>query len=99
MKVHGRYHCGAIAYEAEVEPGTVNVCHCLDCQTLTGCAFRANIQAADSFHIIEGSPRRYTKAADSGARRSCVLRQLRSASLFVRARKSENLLPSGRRVR
>jgi hypothetical protein len=70
MKVHGRCHCGAITYEAEVEPGTVNVCHCLDCQTLTGSAFRANIQAsADSFHILSGSPRRYIKTADSGARR------------------------------
>lgn len=70
MKVHGRCHCGTITYEAEVEPGTVNVCHCLDCQTLTGSAFRANIQAsADSFHILSGSPRRYIKTADSGARR------------------------------
>lgn len=36
MIVHGRCHCGAIAYEAEVEPGNVNICHCRDCQTLTG---------------------------------------------------------------
>jgi len=32
MKLHGQRHCGAIAYEAEVEVGTMNVCHCLDCQ-------------------------------------------------------------------
>jgi hypothetical protein len=70
MKVQGRCHCGAITYEAEVEPGTVNVCHCLDCQMLTGSAFRANIAApAERFRILTGKPREYVKIADSGARR------------------------------
>ena len=70
MKVQGRCHCGAITYEAEVQPGTVNVCHCLDCQMLTGSAFRANIVApAAGFRILSGQPRRYTKTADSGAKR------------------------------
>jgi hypothetical protein len=70
MKVHGACHCGAIAYEAEVEPGSVNVCHCLDCQKLTGSVFRANIQAsAETFRIVKGRPREYIKVADSGARR------------------------------
>ena len=58
------------AYEAEVEPGTVNICHCLDCQMLTGSAFRANISApAERFRILKGKPRHYVKVADSGARR------------------------------
>jgi len=70
MKVHGRCHCGNITYEAEVEPGTMNVCHCLDCQMLTGSAFRANIAApAERFRILTGKPREYVKTADSGARR------------------------------
>ena len=70
MKVHGRCHCGAITYEAEVEPGTVNICHCLDCQTLTGSAFRANVPApADGFRIVTGTPRKYIKVGDTGARR------------------------------
>jgi hypothetical protein len=64
MKVHGQCHCGAITYEAEVEAGTVNVCHCLDCQTLTGSAFRANIQApAQGFRRLSGNARRYIKTA------------------------------------
>ena len=45
MKGNGKCHCDEISYEAEVQPGTVNMCHCLDCQTLTGSAFRANIQS------------------------------------------------------
>lgn len=70
MKVQGRCHCGAITYEAEVEPGTVNICHCLDCQMLTGSAFRANILVpADQFRILTGKPCQYIKVADSGAKR------------------------------
>jgi len=71
LKVQGRCHCGAITYEAEVEPGTINVCHCLDCQMLTGSAFRANIAApAANFRILTGRPRHYVKVGDSGARRT-----------------------------
>jgi hypothetical protein len=70
MTVQGRCHCGEITYEADVEPGTVNVCHCRDCQMLTGSAFRANIAApADRFRLLTGKPREYVKVADSGARR------------------------------
>ncbi len=71
MKVHGQCHCGAVSYEAEVAAGTITICHCRDCQTLTGSAFRANISApAGSFRILSGEPRRYIKTADSGARRA-----------------------------
>lgn len=70
IKVHGRCHCGAITYEAEVEPGTISVCHCLDCQTITGTPFRPTIRApADKFRMLSGTPRRYIKVGTSGARR------------------------------
>lgn len=97
MKVDGQCHCGAITYTAEVEPGTIGVCHCADCQTLTGSAFRANIPApADRFQITKGTPRQYIKTGDSGARRvhafcetcgtpiySCAAENPRSYSLRV----------------
>jgi hypothetical protein len=70
MRVDGKCHCGAIVYEAEVEPGTIGICHCLDCQQLTGSPFRANISApAGSFHLLKGQPRQYIKTGDSGAGR------------------------------
>jgi hypothetical protein len=56
VKVEGECHCGAIAYEAEVEPGTVGVCHCLDCQRLTGSAFRANMQLAAGRTLRQRQP-------------------------------------------
>jgi len=101
MKVEGRCHCGAITYEAEVEPGTGSICHCADCQTLTGSAFRVNIATpAEHFRLLTGSPRKYVKTADSGSRRvhafcevcggpvyACALENPQSYSLRVGALK------------
>ncbi len=62
--------CGAIVYQAEVDPETVAICHCTDCQRLSGGIFRVNMPApAEHFRIVKGEPRRYVKTADSGARR------------------------------
>lgn len=70
MKVEGQCHCGAIAYEAKVKPGTIAICNCVDCQVLTGTVFRTNISAdADTFRILKGNPKKYLKIADSGAKR------------------------------
>ena len=70
MKVEGACHCGAIAYEAEVDPARVGICHCLDCQTLTGSAFRVTVPApAAGFRLLRGEPRHYVKTGDSGAKR------------------------------
>lgn len=70
MKVDGSCHCGEITFEAEVEPGSTSVCHCRDCQMLTGAPFRANIRAAaGSFRLLTGTPREYVKTAASGAKR------------------------------
>ena len=46
MKVDGACHCGELAYEAEIDPERIGVCHCVDCQILsayrcTGSASRA----------------------------------------------------------
>jgi len=71
MKVDGQCHCGKIAFEAEVDPGAVSICHCTDCQTLTGSAYRANVPApAATFRLTRGAPKIYIKTADSGAKRA-----------------------------
>lgn len=70
MNVHGHCHCGAITYEAEVDPAGVNMCHCLDCQTLSGSAFRLNVLApAATFRLLSGTPRQYIKTGTTGAKR------------------------------
>ena len=40
IHIDGKCHCGQITFEAEIDPETVSVCHCTDCQTLTGSPFR-----------------------------------------------------------
>lgn len=70
MKIDGRCHCGALTYEAEIDPGKVVVCHCTDCQTLSGSAFRVSVPSqGDTFKFLSGRPKVYVKTAESGARR------------------------------
>ena len=70
MEVEGRCHCGKISYQATVEPDTVSICHCTDCQTLTGSAFRAVIVAPAESFVIRETPKIYVKTAESGNRRA-----------------------------
>jgi Glutathione-dependent formaldehyde-activating enzyme len=52
MKIDGRCHCGQITFEAEVEPNTMLICHCTDCQTLTGSAYRAVVSAPAAYFVL-----------------------------------------------
>lgn len=70
MKIDGGCHCGAIAYEAEIDPAKVVVCHCTDCQTLSGAAFRTvALTREGGFRLLSGTPRIYVKTGESGVRR------------------------------
>jgi hypothetical protein len=71
MKIDGSCHCGAIRYEAEIDPEGASICHCTDCQALTGSAFHVTVATPeDRFRLTAGEPRIYVKTtADSGARR------------------------------
>jgi hypothetical protein len=71
MKIDGGCHCGAITYEAEVDPDHASICHCSDCQQLSGTVFRTSIRAPhDKFKIVSGEPKVYVKVGDSGGRRA-----------------------------
>jgi hypothetical protein len=71
MHVNGRCHCGRITYDAIVDPARVTICHCTDCQALTGSAYRVTVRvAAEDFVLRTGEPSVYVKVADSGARRA-----------------------------
>ncbi len=67
MHVDGVCHCGSIKYEAEVNPAHVVVCHCTDCQTLSGSAFRVVVAtSAGSFRLVRGVLKTYVKTGESG---------------------------------
>ena len=70
MKIDGQCFCGAIAYEAEVAPENVQACHCTDCQTISGAPYRVSARTEpDAFTITRGTPKLFTKTAESGAQR------------------------------
>ena len=71
MHVHGNCHCGAVRYEADVDPERTTICHCTDCQSLTGSAYRVSVPATKgSFRLVAGEPTVYLKVGDSGAKRA-----------------------------
>ena len=71
MKVTGQCHCGAIRYEAEVDPARVSACHCTDCQRLSGSAYRVTVGTPkEMFRLLKGTPKIYVKTADSGNKRA-----------------------------
>lgn len=70
MKVDGRCLCGYLSYEAEVDPDLVSICHCADCQVLSGSAFRVTVPVSDgSFNFLSGVQKTYVKTAASGSKR------------------------------
>jgi len=67
MKVDGTCACGAIKIEAEADPEKTQICHCTDCQTATGTAFRVSVPVPGATLKITGQPAIYIKTtADSG---------------------------------
>jgi hypothetical protein len=70
MKVTGGCHCGEIVYEAEVDPDHVVICHCTDCQSISGAPYRTSVPARVEDLNLRGNPKIYVKTADSGNKRA-----------------------------
>ena len=71
MKIDGGCHCGFITYEAEAEPQNTAICHCTDCQALSGSAYRPNVRTVKGgFRLLAGQPKIYIKTAESGTKRA-----------------------------
>jgi len=67
MQIDGHCHCGHVSYEAEIDPENVSICHCTDCQQLTGSAFRVTaITAAEDVRLTGHPPKLYRKYGDNG---------------------------------
>jgi hypothetical protein len=48
MEIDGGCHCGQVSYRAEIDPDRVSICHCTDCQTLTGSPLFTTGEGADA---------------------------------------------------
>jgi hypothetical protein len=69
MRIDGGCHCGFITYEAEANPEKAAICHCTDCQSLSGSAFRTILPVASETFHMSGEPTVYVKTGDSGNKR------------------------------
>lgn len=68
MNIDGSCHCGQIEFRAEVDPDQVLICHCTDCQTLSGSAYRTVAPAKEgTFEAISGKLKKYEKTAEDGS--------------------------------
>ena len=71
MKIDGGCHCGNVTFTAESDPEKVTICHCADCQNLTGSPYRVVVQAPkETFKLSGGKVKSYVKkTAESGTPR------------------------------
>ena len=91
VQVSGSCHCGAVRLGAEVNAGKVFVCHCADCQVLTGSAFRVVVPVIPGSLRVEGHVKEYARTADSGAVRLQVFCPECGTPLFARSDKVNGL--------
>jgi len=85
MQINGACHCGLIEFTAEIDPKRVMVCHCSDCQVLSGGPFRASVAAALDTFVLHGEPKSYVKIAESGNRRAQLFCPECATPLFAMA--------------
>jgi hypothetical protein len=85
MHIDGTCHCRSISFTAEVDPAHVVLCHCSDCQVLSGSAFRMSVIAPIESLDVRGEPKRYIKVADSGAQRAQLFCPECATPLFTMA--------------
>ncbi len=70
MNIDGQCHCGHVTFQAEIDPSKVSICHCTDCQMLTGSAYRITaITSHDSIKLTGNAPKVYLKVGENGHKR------------------------------
>jgi hypothetical protein len=62
MNIDGQCHCGLVTYQADIDPERVSICHCTDCQALTGSPFRVTvICSGEQIRMTGKAPKVYAK--------------------------------------
>ena len=70
MHIDGACHCGKVSFTAQIDPETVFICNCSDCQILSGSPFRTIVSAPVDTFVLNGYVQSYVKVADSGTKRA-----------------------------
>jgi hypothetical protein len=67
MQIDGRCHCGHVTYQADIDPQRVSICHCTDCQRLTGSPYRVTVICSlDDILMTGQAPKIYARTGDNG---------------------------------
>ena len=70
MHIDGQCHCGLVTFEADIDPERASICHCTDCQSLTGSPYRVTvICSGEQIRMTGGRPKIYAKTGDNGRTR------------------------------
>ena len=66
-KIGGSCLCGSVQFETTRHPAAQVLCHCTDCQTVSGSAYyTAYIVPLDQLELISGEPGAYAVQSDRG---------------------------------
>lgn len=69
----GGCQCGQIRFELRAEPLTLYACHCKECQKQSSSAFGMSMPVPhDAVVILQGTPKQWTRGADSGREVNCL---------------------------
>jgi hypothetical protein len=67
LPLTGGCQCGALRYEVSGSPRLTYVCHCTDCQHVSGSAFSVAFFVSDgAFQLTNGQPRLVNRTAENG---------------------------------
>ena len=63
----GGCQCGGVRYRVSAEPVRVAICHCTQCQRVTGSAFSMAMIVADgAFGLLQGELKTWIRSSDAG---------------------------------
>lgn len=69
----GGCQCGSVRYECGNEPIELYICHCTECRKQSASAFGISYEVARAdFRLTQGTPRFWTRNADSGRQVKCA---------------------------
>lgn len=64
--ISGSCLCGKVRYSADAEPVFVGLCHCRDCQKVSGSAFATVVGVPKSAIKVAGTLKSFSKRGDTG---------------------------------
>jgi hypothetical protein len=69
----GGCQCGNVRYECDAEPLSLYVCHCTECRHQSSSAFGMSLaMPAGTIRVTKGTPKFWTRLANSGRRLRCA---------------------------